>query len=166
MQYLLCYLKHISKDDWNRISTDFSDIWNLPHVIGAMDGKLPIFGSCFNFRFMLHASNFRFMKFVIAFMASVSTLVCVESFFSDAFSFFPGISLFRFFGNGFVTTGESSTALVAILSLSESGKSLKSLKLWPSWRGLCVYSNSSVSSDTFVFPVRGLMKGSSHAKNA
>ena len=28
-----------SKNDWNRISTDFSDIWNLPHVVGAMDGK-------------------------------------------------------------------------------------------------------------------------------
>ena len=29
----------ITSDDWKRITKDFENIWNLPHCIGAIDGK-------------------------------------------------------------------------------------------------------------------------------
>ena len=28
-----------SKDDWENIEKDFRDFWNMPHVVGAIDGK-------------------------------------------------------------------------------------------------------------------------------
>ena len=28
-----------SSEDWKKISNDFENIWNMPHVIGALDGK-------------------------------------------------------------------------------------------------------------------------------
>ena len=28
-----------SEEDWNKISEDYEKIWNLPHVVGAIDGK-------------------------------------------------------------------------------------------------------------------------------
>ena len=28
-----------SVDDWKKISTDFNELWNMPHCLGALDGK-------------------------------------------------------------------------------------------------------------------------------
>ena len=32
-------LGQVTKEDWIAIANDFENIWNLPHVIGAIDGK-------------------------------------------------------------------------------------------------------------------------------
>ena len=28
-----------SVDDWKKISADFNELWNMPHCLGALDGK-------------------------------------------------------------------------------------------------------------------------------
>ena len=33
------YLRTPSNDDWVSIAKDFEETWNLPNVIGALDGK-------------------------------------------------------------------------------------------------------------------------------
>ena len=33
------YLRPPSVEDWIKIAKDFKTIWNMPHVLGALDGK-------------------------------------------------------------------------------------------------------------------------------
>lgn len=33
------YMKHPTKEEWTKISSDFLELWNLPNCVGAIDGK-------------------------------------------------------------------------------------------------------------------------------
>ncbi|KAL6416945.1 hypothetical protein ACFW04_014772 [Cataglyphis niger] len=33
------YMKHLTEEEWTRISNNFLELWNLPNCVGAIDGK-------------------------------------------------------------------------------------------------------------------------------